>query len=237
MGPEATVLLMQKVIAAVAAQDDADHVPLIVDQNSQVPSRIRHLIEGTGDDPGPVLREMARRLEAAGAEALAMACNTAHYYSDAIRGAVRIQFIDVVELSATRAAALAGHGGRVGILASPAVSRVALFDAALAARGLTALYPEDESTLLTAIRRIKAEGPGATPREALAAAATELAARGADVQMIACTEFSLATSSVTVGAPIFDTVDLLAEAIVAFATDAPPGRSGLTQPLTRPTGP
>jgi aspartate racemase len=40
MGPEATVLLMQKVIAAVPAQDDADHVPLIVDQNPQVPSRI-----------------------------------------------------------------------------------------------------------------------------------------------------------------------------------------------------
>ena len=27
MGPEATVLLMQKVIAAVPAGDDADHVP------------------------------------------------------------------------------------------------------------------------------------------------------------------------------------------------------------------
>jgi aspartate racemase len=33
MGPEATVLLMQKVIAAVPAMDDSDHVPLIVDQN------------------------------------------------------------------------------------------------------------------------------------------------------------------------------------------------------------
>ncbi len=79
MGPEATVLLMQKVIAAVPARDDSDHVPLIVDQNSQVPSRIRRLIEGVGEDPAPVLAAMARRLEAAGAEALAMPCNTAHH--------------------------------------------------------------------------------------------------------------------------------------------------------------
>ena len=79
MGPQATILLMQKVLAAVPAQDDAGHIPLIVDQNPQVPSRIRRLIEGVGEDPGPVLADMARRLVAGGAEALAMPCNTAHH--------------------------------------------------------------------------------------------------------------------------------------------------------------
>ena len=53
MGPEATILLMQKVLAAVPARDDADHVPLIVHQNPAVPSRIAHLIEGTGATPAP----------------------------------------------------------------------------------------------------------------------------------------------------------------------------------------
>ncbi|MGB4909635.1 MAG: aspartate racemase, partial [Tabrizicola sp.] len=50
MGPQATLLLMQKLIDAVPAADDADHIPLLVDQNPQVPSRIRRLIEGTGED-------------------------------------------------------------------------------------------------------------------------------------------------------------------------------------------
>ena len=72
MGPEATILLMQKVLAAVPARDDADHVPLLVHQNPQVPSRIRALIQGGGEDPGPVLAHMARDLEAGGAQALAM---------------------------------------------------------------------------------------------------------------------------------------------------------------------
>ena len=60
MGPEATILLMQRIMAAVPARDDSDHVPLIVHQNPQVPSRIAALIEGTGTDPGPVLAGMAR---------------------------------------------------------------------------------------------------------------------------------------------------------------------------------
>ena len=46
MGPEATILLQQKLVAAVTARDDADHIPLLIDMNPQVPSRISRLIEG-----------------------------------------------------------------------------------------------------------------------------------------------------------------------------------------------
>jgi aspartate racemase len=67
MGPEATVLLMQRLLQAVDARDDADHIPLIVHQNPAVPSRIARLIDGAGEDPGPVLAQMARDLQAAGA--------------------------------------------------------------------------------------------------------------------------------------------------------------------------
>lgn len=38
MGPEATVLLMARVVAMTAAGDDGDHVPMVVDNNTQVPS-------------------------------------------------------------------------------------------------------------------------------------------------------------------------------------------------------
>lgn len=221
MGPEATVLVMQKVLAAVHADDDAGHIPLIVDQNPQVPSRIRHLIEGVGVDPAPVLADMARRLVAGGAEALAMPCNTAHHYAPAILAAVDVPFLDMVALAADRAAELAGSGGRVGILASPAVRKVALFDTPLTARRLTPLYADDDEALLAAIRRIKAEGPCHAARQALRNASTGLAARGACVQMIACTEFSLIGNAVADRVTALDTLDCLVQAIVAFAVSGP----------------
>jgi aspartate racemase len=218
MGPQATVLLMGRIIAATPAHDDADHIPLIVDQNPQVPSRIRHLIEGTGDDPGPVLAAMAQRLQAAGAEALAMPCNTAHHYAPAIRAAVSVPLIDMVALSVDRAATLAGKGGTVGVLASPAVRRTGLFDRALAQAGLTPAYAKDEDALLAAIRQIKAQGATAEARAILAAASRALFARGAQVQMIACTEFSLIADAADPGAIVFDTLDQLVGGIIAFAT-------------------
>jgi len=220
MGPQATILLMQKVLDAVQATDDADHIPLIVDQNPQVPSRIRRLIEGEGEDPGPVLADMARRLVAGGAEALAMPCNTAHHYAPAVREAVTVPFLDMVELSVARAAHLAGPGGKLGILASPAVRKIGLFDAPLARFGVQAVYPEDEAALLAAIRQIKAQGAGPEATAVLRVASEGLLRRGAVVQMIACTEFSLLTGATAEGATSFDTLDVLVEAIRTFATTA-----------------
>lgn len=243
MGPGATVLLMQKIIAATPARDDSDHVPLIVDQNPQVPSRIRHLIERTGEDPGPVLSAMARRLQAAGALALAMPCNTAHHYADEIRASVSVPLIDMVALSVTHAASLVQAGGTVGVLASPAVRLTGLFDRALAAAGLTAIYAAEDDAVLSIIRHIKADGPGEENRQALAEVSRGLLACGAQVQMVACTEFSLIADAVDPAAVSFDTLDCLTSAIIAFATeseadeqkaDAKPPSKGVTAPQPHP---
>ena len=99
MGPEATVDLMRRVIAKTPVRDDQDHVHLIVESNPKIPSRIAHLIEGSGPDPTPELIRIAVNLQRAGADALAIACNTAHAYADAIRHAVSIPLLDMVSLT------------------------------------------------------------------------------------------------------------------------------------------
>ena len=216
MGPAATILLMQRIMAATQAADDADHIPLIVDQNTQVPSRIARLIDGRGADPAPVLVAMAQRLEQAGAQALAMPCNTAHHYAADIARAVRIPFIDMVALSVARARSLTGT--RVGVIGSPALRQIGLYDRALAQAGLTPAYPPDQDALLAAIRQIKATGPTAATRATLIRASSDLLELGARVQIIACTEFSLIADATAPGAQAFDTLDVLTAAICTFAT-------------------
>jgi aspartate racemase len=217
MGPQATILLMQKILDAVPATDDADHIPLLVDQNPQVPSRIRRLIEGTGEDPGPVLAAMAQRLVAAGAEALAMPCNTAHHYLPVIRDAVDVPFLDMIALSVAKSVKLAAPGDPIGILASPAVKKIGLFDAAFAKVGVRPLYHGDDASMLSTIRRIKSAGPGPDAERALRTASEALLHRGAKVQMIACTEFSLVENVAADGVLAFDTLDVLVSAIKEFA--------------------
>ena len=215
MGPEATVALMARIIAAVPARDDADHVPLIVDQNPQVPSRIARIIEGTGADPAPVLVAMAQRLEVAGAQALCIACNTAHRWADDIRAAVTVPLIDMVALSVALSVAQAVRPGPdVVILASPAVRMAGVSDRACAQTGVTARYGEDVAALLALIRRIKAEGAtGATRRDF----ALLSAQAGGAVQIVACTEFSLVAGAAPPGVVLVDALDVLARAVVEFS--------------------
>ena len=227
MGPEATVLLMRKVIGAVDAKDDADHVPLLVDQNPQVPSRIARLVEGRGQDPGPVLADMARRLERAGVEALAMPCNTAHHYAEDIRRATTLPLLNMIALAAAHAHGLAGDDGRVGVLASPAVQKIGIFDRAFQAAGLAPpVFAEDQSKLLATVRRVKARGADDIARTSLHALSQSLAARGVNIQIVACTEFSQIADSVAPGVRSFDALDLLAAEIVAFSKGDPPPREG-----------
>lgn len=217
MGPEATILFQQKMLGAVEAVDDADHVPLIIDMNPQVPSRIARLIKGEGEDPGPVLAAMARRLEQAGVAALAMPCNTAHHYAAAITAAASVPFFNMVELSADFAAEASPPSGCVGMLASPAVRLTELYDRAFARRGLKALWPSNDDVMLQAIRMIKANGPCKEARDTLAAASAELAGAGAKFQLVACTEFSLIADSVAPDLHVVDTLDVLVGAIKGFS--------------------
>ena len=215
MGPEATLLLMQKVLDAVPARDDADHIPLIVHQNPQVPSRIKALIDGTGDDPGPVLADMAHDLHRAGAKALAMPCNTAHHYADAIKDATDLPFLNMLELTADT---LSNAGAqRVGLLASPATRLTGVFDAPFAAAGLTPINVPDDSALLEIIREVKAGTALNMLKPKLTQQAHILLDKGADHLLVACTELSLMTDALPVDAPWTDSLDCLVEGIVQFA--------------------
>ncbi len=217
MGPEATIHLMARVVDMTTAADDCDHVSMIVDNNTVVPSRIKALIEKTGDDPGPVLAEMARGLETCGADALAMPCNTAHHYAAVIEAAVDIPFLNMVELAVARVNAMNLANRRVGILASPAVRSTQIFDRAFNAQQLETLYPSDQNRMLNAIRLVKIDSNNATARQVLADAADELTRSGADCLLIACSEFSIIADAVPSSYSCYDSIDILAEAVIKFA--------------------
>lgn len=219
MGPEATILLQQRLLKKVDVRDDADHLPLLIDMNPQVPSRIAHLIEKRGESPGPVLAEMAQRLEDAGATALAMPCNTAHHYVPYISVKTTVPLLNMVTLSVGAAARRLNPESKIGILASPAVYLSRVFDDALKTGEFSALWPEDIDRMLTAIKLVKAAGPVPEARSILADAAAELTRKGADMLFIACSEFSLMAHDLIAEVPVIDTVDVLATAIHSHITN------------------
>jgi aspartate racemase len=221
MGPEATVDFMHRLVARTPARDDADHLHVLVDNNPKIPSRIAALIEGTGEDPTPVLCDMARGLQAQGADFLVMPCNTAHYYLPAIARSVSIPVLDMVQLAIQKLAMVKPRC--VGMLASPAVRKVGLYKARMEQAGLQALFPDprDEETLLGIIKAVKAGKLNDRHRQDYAKAARHLLDAGADALLVACTEFSVMGPPAAVASSVVDALDVLVEATITTARGEP----------------
>jgi aspartate racemase len=216
MGPEATVDLMRRVIAATPARDDIDHIHLLVDNNPKVPSRIAALIEGTGPDPAPAIIAMAKRLEVGGADVLAVACNTAHAYVDQVRSATSIPLLDMIDLTTRRISRMTLKHGSVGLLASSAVVKLGLYHRGLSAHGVALVTPADQAELMDIIKAVKRGDSGARNREHFARIAHDLMQERVDLLLIACTELSVLADSLDDGVPALDALETLAREIVAF---------------------
>ncbi len=225
MGPDATVELMRRVIAATPAQDDIDHIHMLVDNNPKIPSRLKALLEGGGENPGPVIADMAHKLETAGAHFLVIPCNTAHYYHAYAQDAVSIPVWHIIELSLAALKRDYPDVQRVGLLGSSAVQKIALFEPFFAKAGLELVYPDDaaQAVVMQVIRAVKAN----TLTDALMADYNAQVARmanrgtdqnsGAQALLIGCSELSVLWTRHQQALPVIDSLQILAEAIVAEA--------------------
>ncbi|MEG2171955.1 MAG: amino acid racemase [Desulfovibrionaceae bacterium] len=151
MGPEATVELLRRIVAGTKAAVDNDHIRCIVDQNSKVPNRV-DAIQGRIPSAGPVLADMARRLEAYGADMLCMPCNTAHYYLDEIRAASRLPFVDMLNCTALRVRERYPAAKQAAVLCTVGTRSTGLDEQRLAKYGIEAVYPDAaQQEIVTAI--------------------------------------------------------------------------------------
>jgi len=219
MGPEATVDLMMRVIRATPAEDDVDHIRMFVDNNPKIPSRIKAIIEGTGESPAPSMKEMARNLAASGADFLVIPCNTAHYYYDEVCRAVDIPVMNMIDVTVETVLNENASIRTVGLLASKAVLMTGLYMKPFKRKGVDVIYPSTEvqELLMASVRKIKTGKYDIGDREALQSAAEELVGKGAEALIVACTELSIICDGLDAGVKVYDSSQVLAEGIVRMA--------------------
>ena len=99
MGPAATVDLMSRIISMTDASSDQEHIPMIVDNDTRIPDRTEAIL-GRGESPAPEMLASARRLEAAGADFIVIACHAAHCFVDDIKDKISIPIIEMPEETA-----------------------------------------------------------------------------------------------------------------------------------------
>ena len=206
MGPAATVAFLARLQALTPAEGDADHIRVLMDLNPQVPDRNK-----TPKKAEAVLGEMAERLKTAGAEVLAMPCNTAHAQAAGIRKA-GLPFIDMI--AETAAAAKATGAQWVGILATPGGE--ALYRNALRDQGLSVMTLDgaDREAFMDLVYGVKRGDVGDAARAEMRRLAALFAGGGAGAVIAGCTEVPLLLGQDDVSAPLVDSAEVLARACV-----------------------
>ncbi|MCL6641846.1 MAG: amino acid racemase [Candidatus Bipolaricaulota bacterium] len=213
MGPAATVELFRRIVAYTPAQCDQDHIPIVIDNNPQIPDRGPFILKG-GPDPRPALCRSARTLERMGASFIAMPCNTAHAFLPYLRKAVRIPFLDMIAETAKVITE-----PRVGLLATETTVRTRLYHDACEVYGIEVLTPfsDDQARIMEIIYAMKGGVLDGTMRRDLRAIAYGLHERGAQALIVGCTELSLIVSQDDFAGPVYDALDILAHAAVRWA--------------------
>lgn len=222
MGPDATVDLMRRIIRLTPALDDADHIRCIVDNNPKVPSRIKAIIEGHGENPGPCMADMAMRLQSWGADFLVIACNTAHYYYENVQDAVNIPVLNLIDLVTNHLIEnFPGHEN-IGLLASPAVKMTGLYTRRFTRAGLKDIWPDmqEQERLFQVIKSVKKGDVGPDVTRNYRSVCRHLLDKGAGLAIVACTELS----ALNVDLPVktVDAAQVLAGEIVDVAKNRKP---------------
>ena len=223
MGPDATVDFMARVIEKTPASSDQDHVRMLVEHNPRIPSR-QLAMHGEGESPGPVIVQMAIRLEASGADFIVMPCNAAHAWQDDVVAATSIPFISIIEESVSRSLQCTRDGGAIGLLTTPGCFAAGLYQGALASlKRVTVLQsPEELAETMSLIERIKAGDKSKPVATGLCELTDLLVSRGAETVIAACTELPLVLDQSMLTVPLVASTDALAEKTVALALSDEP---------------
>jgi len=219
MGPLAGAHFLARLTLLTPARKDQDHIATVLWSDPSIPDRTKALLQG-GDDPLPSLAKGLRALECAGCGAIAIPCNTAHAWFDAMRCATPLPILDIVESAATDLVAQGLIATKVGLMGTLGTLAMGNYQKRLRFYGYDCLLPTDHdmmSRVMPAIDLVKANRI-AEAYEPLQEVAVALANRGAQAVILGCTEIPIAIASgPSLPIPVVDSIDALARASIAWA--------------------
>ncbi|MEC5143239.1 amino acid racemase [Chitinophaga sp. 212800010-3] len=227
VGPSATVDFMNKIILSTPAQKDQDHIKMIVEQNPQIPDRTANIIHHE-TDPTIAMFSTCKRLEAEGADAIAIPCNTAHAFVKSIQEYLNIPIINMLTTTAEYILEQYEKDIKVGLLATSGTVQSKVYHNVLHDFGFEVVIPDGQHQeyVMESIYGkfgVKAGYKSGVCRDLILKGANYVIEKGADVIILGCTELPLLFPDeveIIKGGKIIPLIDptlILAKRIVSLA--------------------
>jgi aspartate racemase len=127
MGPKATSVFFDKVIANTEAHRDQDHIDMIILNHASLPDRTMSILDHTEEVFLEKIKKDIKLLENAGVANIALTCNTAHYFHEEMQAMTSVKIINMVEETIKAIYEKYGAGAKVGILCTDGTRRSGIY--------------------------------------------------------------------------------------------------------------
>ena len=225
LGPAASVYFYRLLTEHTAAVCDQEHLNIVLISNAEIPDRSEYIMGKSDRSPLPAMQQSVARLVAAGAEIIAIPCNTAHYFFNEI---ARTSPVPVLNIVRETVAAAAKHGvRRLGILATSGTVLAGAYPQAAKEHGIECIMPDvEEQRALMSLIYGSIKTAGTPDLDGFYRIADTLLQGGCDAIVLGCTELSLIPKDARYEQyPFIDSLLVLAARAITACEKKPTGFS------------
>lgn len=219
MGPMASAVFYDMISSKTDASCDQENLNLILLSYAGMPDRTRAILskdEAQIEEVRSKLYADAIFLQNAGCTAIAVTCNTAHYFVNMIEDELDIPFIHLIRETAEAVASEFG-ARKVAVLATDGTIETRLYQDELSKRGVIAFTPKAEVQALVMHEIYECIKSGKPADEEIWQKIEEyVKAEGCEAAVLACTELSVVRKELSLGSFYFDPMDIMAERCLDF---------------------
>ena len=190
MGPQATQIFYQFVLDRTDAAKDQEHLPAVILSDTGIPDRTAAILSGDTEGVYRRLLEDAKLLEKCGCTAIAIPCNTSHYFADKLQEETAVPILHMIRETANLLRAQGKK--RPGILGTDGTIQTGLYQKECAAVGLEAVAPDpDTQKLVMSVIYDEIKQGEKGSRDKFAKIDRAIRRAGCDCAVLACTELSV----------------------------------------------
>lgn len=192
LGPLSTVYFLEMLVNMTDAQKDQDHLDLLVTSTASTPDRTAFISGKSSDSPLEKLLEDGKKLQGAGADFIALTCNTAHHFYDELANELQIPLLDMPGLALKAAVENVPGLKKLGILATDGTLLSGVYEKACEKMGLEFERPdEDEQKLVMKLIYEQVKAGKEIDRDIFFGLIESLKAKGCGAVILGCTELSI----------------------------------------------
>ena len=223
LGPMSSVYFYEMLTEHTKADRDQDHLNIILSSRADTPDRTSFILGLSNEDPVYTMKSELAKLVGAGADIVAIPCNTAHKFYEQLSADAPVPVINIIRQTAIccrregiqRAGVLATEG----TVASGAYKNI--FDMA----GIECITPDEKDQgLISEIIYSQIKRGIAPDMDAFMTVAQNLGRQGCDRIILGCTELSLIKRTGALDGTVFlDSLEVLAYSAIKMCGKTPVG--------------